>query len=344
MVSDSTVNGGISNAGTIDGAEGGAIHIGYGGIINGDITNTGILNNWDSNNNNNAAVVVDNGTINGKLLNSGTINGRDENPGILVQSGTITNGIVNDINGKILSNNVGIMVVGSTVGGITNAGLIDGAEGGPAGMGIAVGLTTIRGNITNSGTINAGLGVNPNNNLASGIYVGMSAIEGDIINTGTVNAPSGSALFVQASSIGGKIINSGTLSGLNAIEIVNDPAPVLFNNDPPPPIVRHLAVIGGRQHFGAEAGIGRLHVVAIDSEWRVGLDCQRAVIVQAVSGSDGIGGIEGATPGDIEGTDVERVLRAEVAVDIDHGTHTQLHCKPQPSRSLMTAPCSTSPA
>jgi len=85
---------------------------------------------------------------------------------------------------------------------------------------------------------------------------------------------------------------------------------------------RHLAVIGGRQHFGAEAGIGRLHVVAIDSEWRVGLDCQRAVIVQAVSGSDGIGGIEGATPGDIEGTDVERVLRAEVAVDIDHGTHT----------------------
>ncbi|WP_210379852.1 hypothetical protein, partial [Borreliella garinii] len=84
-----------SNAGTIDGAEGGAIHIGYGGIINGDITNTGILNNWDSNNNNNAAVVVDNGTINGKLLNSGTINGRDENPGILVQSGTITNGIVN---------------------------------------------------------------------------------------------------------------------------------------------------------------------------------------------------------------------------------------------------------
>ncbi|WP_198155943.1 autotransporter family protein [Herbaspirillum autotrophicum] len=193
MVSDSTVNGGISNAGTIDGGEGGAVHIGYGGIINGNITNTGILRNL----NGDAALRLTGGTVNGKVLNSGTISGGEFNPGIFVDdSSKITGEIVNDVSGSILSGNIGITVLRSDIGGITNAGLIDGAEGGPGGMGIVVALSTVQGNITNSGTI---------------------------------NAANGYAILIQNSTLNGKIINSGTLSGLKAIDIIKDQVPFSLN-------------------------------------------------------------------------------------------------------------------
>lgn len=136
LVTESTVNGGITNAGTIDGGEGGAIQLGYRSIVNGNVLNSGKLHSRDT-----AALGLDGAVINGQLINSGTISGVNDDA-IYISNASITQGIINTASGRILSQYSGINIYGSEIGGITNAGLIDGAEGGMGSWGMLLTLTT----------------------------------------------------------------------------------------------------------------------------------------------------------------------------------------------------------
>jgi len=105
------------------------------------------------------------------------------------------------------------MAYGADIGGINNAGLIDGGEGNTGGWGILASVTTIQGNLVNSGTIVSQHGF--------GINLQYAEIQGDLINTGTISAPEQVAILLEESSVTGKIINSGTISGSKAIVINN---------------------------------------------------------------------------------------------------------------------------
>jgi hypothetical protein len=86
--------------------------------------------------------------------------------------------------------------------------------------GMLLTLTTIKGNLVNSGTI-----TNP---LGFGINLSYTDISGDLINTGTISAPGQVALMIEGSTVAGKIINTGTISGRQAISINNGSNPPLI--------------------------------------------------------------------------------------------------------------------
>ncbi|MBI3903481.1 MAG: hypothetical protein HY306_11185 [Nitrosomonadales bacterium] len=205
---DSTIAGGaggISNAGIIVGTDGTGIRIYAGSTIVGGVTNTGLIEGGGSD----GIAVIANSTIVGNLYNDGTISGN--NYGVELGAGTITGGIVNDINGVIRSNEYGVTLDNySTVsGGITNYGSI-------AGTYSAIGVynhSTVTGGITNSGTLSANV---------YGINVESSTVTGIITNAGNISVATSSSpwgwtvtaagIQTRYSTVTGGIANSGTIS------------------------------------------------------------------------------------------------------------------------------------
>ena len=236
-VDNSTINGQISNAGTITVTGPGILVQSNSVVTNGIVnTNTGLITSSSA-----TGIAVSNvSTFSGGIFNAGTIQAGGAGSGILVGTpcgvcttvSTFTGGITNS--GTITANQAGIGVLGveTFVGGITNSGSIAfaavgigvsnvsaffggitnslGATINTTGLGITVSnVSLFSGNIVNAGTIN---------NAAIGILVGatcgclgVSTFAGSIINTGTINA-TGAGIFVGADTFTGGITNTGTIT------------------------------------------------------------------------------------------------------------------------------------
>jgi len=178
-------------------------------VANG-ILNTGTID---------GTVVIKGAGIKEQLINNGQIIGKDD-IAIFINGGDIAKGIVNDVNGRITSNDFGIALYSANVGGILNAGRIDTAANG---WGIYVGFSsTVTGDIINSGTLNIG--------GAYGIVLNTATVEGSLINTGTIYAPGATAISIEDSELRGKIINSGTIIGDVALRIVYNPISITVEN------------------------------------------------------------------------------------------------------------------
>ncbi|MBI1215405.1 MAG: autotransporter domain-containing protein, partial [Alphaproteobacteria bacterium] len=195
----------ITNHGTIYGGSKGIVLI-TGGTITGNLTNSGVLSAV------NTALLVQNSTISGKIDNSGTIVGNSFNYGIYVSAGgTITGGITNEAGGTISGVTAIQLNSGSTVGNITNSGLIKAADTGNAALYI-VGGSTITNDIVNNsgGTISA-----PNE---TAIFISTGSSVGNITNHGSILGETGIEIE-SASTVSGSITNTGLISITNAAAI-----------------------------------------------------------------------------------------------------------------------------
>jgi len=114
----STVAGGITNSGTIDTSAGG-IHLGgAASVTSGGITNSGTITSTDG------IVISFTTTVTGSVNNSGIITASDV--GVLVTNGS-ADGIVNQAGGIITGGSNSIEIVSATAPvTVTNAGLLDG--------------------------------------------------------------------------------------------------------------------------------------------------------------------------------------------------------------------------
>jgi hypothetical protein len=198
ITSGSTISGGLSNSGLIStGALGVKI---LQSTINGDILNTGTIKSTTLG----TGILISQSTVHGKISNSGTITGSGDDSGISVlRSTAISDGIINN---GVINSDVGnsILVHSSCVieGGITNNGTIKSI----ANDGLSVdNVSTVIGNITNSGTISGGNhGVSVHN---------ASAVNGSIVNHGTISGGQTGLSVFSATTVSGGITNSGTISG-----------------------------------------------------------------------------------------------------------------------------------
>ncbi len=203
-VTISTFAGGIANSGTI--------RAGSAGILVG--TSTG-----------NFSI----GTFTGGIANSGTIIG---NTGIAIEkvtigSGITDSGVISATHGIIIgrlaavtSSHTAVRITGPTfTGGITNAGMVLGANGD---YGIRInGTTSFAGNIGNSGTVSGPVG--------AVVITSVSTFSGGIDNTGLLAAGSGGYDGIKVTNVGvfgttsagGGIVDSGTITGSNGIAIGN---------------------------------------------------------------------------------------------------------------------------
>ena len=173
-LSQSMINGGISNNGRIESTSGNGIRVGYLSAIQGNITNSGLLSGGD-----NGISILSSSTVGG-IVNSGTISGGNNNNGLNISSSTIA-------------------------GSITNTGTINGDR-----TGINISNSAMSGNISNSGTIqSANVAININNNAVGSIDIhGQKArIIGAVEARGTdVNITNG-ALFTSEGSYNVKAFN-----------------------------------------------------------------------------------------------------------------------------------------
>ena len=208
--SGSTLSGGITNqtGGTISGSNAG-ISLTSGSSV-GSVTNSGTISG------NYAGIMLRSSSSVGGIVNDGTISGAGYAGIVIASSSSITGGITN--NGTI-SGASGISLFGSTVDQITNnangtiSGIGGGCCGGSDGIGIHNGSSV--GSITNSGIISANT-----SGSAAGINVSSSTITGGITNQtgGTISAnsaSSGQAIGIKvgnSSTITGGITNNGTIS------------------------------------------------------------------------------------------------------------------------------------
>lgn len=176
VLAQSTVTGGINNAGQIiasgPGSSGGsyALNIQANSTLSGGITNTGTISAVDG------AILIASSTLkNGGVTNSGVMVGDIVigNPYSLnpADSGsTIGGSIINSVTGTIAGN---IYVSNSSiVGDIANKGSIDNR--------VMLSVSSLSGAINNSGVI----GVNGN---SAGIRLDGSTVAGGIVNSGTIN-------------------------------------------------------------------------------------------------------------------------------------------------------------
>ena len=190
-----SVTGGISNSGTIEGDLAQGIFVSSSSII-GNITNASgadIIGN-------NTAVTLLTSTLTGSLLNTGDILGGSTGI-LLVGTSTITGTITNNSGGLIYGDNYGIVIdgapgVGSDVtGGIVNAGTIRTEMATAGGTGILVVLASTVGTITNSGLIQGGTTAG-----GYGINVTTAASVTSITNSGTISGDTASIQFGDSAS------------------------------------------------------------------------------------------------------------------------------------------------
>jgi len=179
---------GLTNSGTIDNT----VNI-VSSVIAGGITNSGTVSSTNAGISLNSHGVITNG-----LTNSGTITGGTRGI-VLYNTSSILGGIVNS--GTIASTaNDGLDIGLSSIvaGGITNSGLIIGAD-----RGVIFQFSTISGGLTNSGTIR---GTNTGLSLVGATLDGLT-------NSGTVTGITGITLGGVSSTISNGITNSGTIIG-----------------------------------------------------------------------------------------------------------------------------------
>jgi hypothetical protein len=164
------VTGTIVNAGTINITQGSAVGAAFGisldetAIFTGTIANGGQIN---------VTAGASNGTAVGVVLGNGTLNGR------MTNSGTIT--------ATAFGGSEALGIVGSgPTNGIDNAGEVSVHGGGGAG-GIAIGTSFLTGGVTNTGTI----AVSSAAGIASGLTIGtfgQAQLQNGITNSGTISA------------------------------------------------------------------------------------------------------------------------------------------------------------
>lgn len=196
-ISGSTLTNGLTNNGSISASSSVGIQIQGGSTINGGITNSGTISASST------GVSIGGSVVSGGITNSGTISSSTHGTGIKIFSTSTVNGAISNsgtIQGS--NNDPGIAILGSTVGDITNSGLIK-AAGSGAGITINAGSTT--GDISNSGTIES--------TYNTGMDVNISTIDGDISNSGTIGGAINGLSIHNASNVNGNIFNTGTIRG-----------------------------------------------------------------------------------------------------------------------------------
>lgn len=180
-LSGAIYEGGITNAGTITGqtsADGISM---TGGIFNGDIDSSGIIQVTAINQ---TAIAIGAGTFNGGISNSGQILA-EVSSAVAIQISGAT-----DFNGNITNTSSGIIRADSTAVVVSNA--------------------TFDGNISNSGEITS------HSNIA--IVVSTTSFTGNIVNDGDITSESSSAIIESATTFTGDIDNQlgGTINAVFA--------------------------------------------------------------------------------------------------------------------------------
>ena len=208
VLGTSTFSGGVSSNGTISAGGVGILvgefnpgtgtHIFLGGVttFTGSVSNSGTITAK-------TGIGVGDSTINGSIVDSGNIVASSH--GLLIDSAS-----------KIAGAATAILITGPTfTGGITNAGMVLGANGD---YGIRVnGTTSFTGNISNSGTVSGPVG--------AVVITSVSTFSGGIDNTGLLASGAGGYDGIKVTNVGvfgttsagGGIVNSGTITGSNGI-------------------------------------------------------------------------------------------------------------------------------
>jgi outer membrane autotransporter protein len=163
---------------------------------NGTVTASGTVANHSGTG---ISVYLGSATINGSLINNGTIN--SSLVGIFMDQTSVTGSIVNSTGATINSASNGILVQGTLAarategvhGSITNNGTIIATSN----AGIAVNDVTV-GTITNTGTITSGL---------AAIVISEAIVNGNVINSST------GKLVATAFTAGLSVSNGGTING-----------------------------------------------------------------------------------------------------------------------------------
>lgn len=149
--------------------------------INGDLINAGTVA---------GGIAIDSSTINGQIFDSGIIS----SGGIFIDSASMV---------VASTGQTAVVVTGSTfIGGITNAGTLSAKSG----VGISVsGVTSFGGGITNYGAIDPAVGMAVNN---------VSLFSGNIVNAagGTITASRTGIQVSNVSTFQGNISNAGTIA------------------------------------------------------------------------------------------------------------------------------------
>jgi len=260
-LSASTITGGITNSGTIDGSSHG-ISFSNSSTLAGGLINSGTIEG------NNYGIILNNNTsLSNGLTNSGTIDGSSQ--GIILSNGsTLTGGLTNSgtINSFILNKSTltgGMINSGGNTqsfsiqngalltGGITNSGTIDqlNIQSGIVVIGsssffLSFQTSQLTGGITNSGTISDGLrltggmlmnGVN-NTGLLEGISYGFilaaltasagahvlnSQLTGGLTNSGTIQGGIAGISLQTDAALTGGITNAGLITGAVGLQLQN---------------------------------------------------------------------------------------------------------------------------
>lgn len=222
LINNSTINGGITNSGTIRGSGDflgdSGITIGAGTIINGDITNLGLISASDAN----ALIIRSHSLVNGGIFNTGRFESATQG-GIEIAVSTTIQGAISN-NGVVRGGTVGLSVHNeSTADSISNSGTISGGE-----TGLSVfSHTTINGSISNSGTISGG---------ATGLLISSTTvINGSISNSGVIQGSTNAVSIVNNSTVNSIDIlgqNARMIGAVNAIDTdVNITNGALFTSE-----------------------------------------------------------------------------------------------------------------
>lgn len=231
----STITGGITNSGTIEGGWGGAIHVKT-AVLSGGITNSVLLTSAF------ATITLDsNATVSGGIHNlaGGTIYGQTgiiarptaqfdsiDNAGAIIGStwsgieiapnATLTGNISNS--GYIEGTYMGIAIVGGTQGGLINGSIINsGSIVGDVGIGVGSNAV-VQGGVTNTG--GGYISSISNDGQIGGISVLSGATLGQLNNQGIVTA-TGAAVYLNNATLSGNLTNSGLIGGLTGIQVDN---------------------------------------------------------------------------------------------------------------------------
>ena len=194
IANNSTINGGIFNSGLISSQTTG-ITISNSSIT-GDIFNSGTINS----NNATGIRVTTGSTISGSIFNSGTISGGASDDGIAFLNSSVTGDITNQGLINVIDGNAIYLYASQIHEGLSNSGRIESTSGNAI---FLKNVSTIQGEITNSGVLSGGL---------NGISILSGSTAGGIINSGTISGVS-NGLYITASTINTSITNTGTIRG-----------------------------------------------------------------------------------------------------------------------------------
>ena len=210
-LSDSTINGGMSNSGTITaGSEGIRIKR---STISGGMTNSGTITATKE------GIFITKLTLNGDFTNSGTI--AAGSTGIRLKNSTINGDFTNS--GTIFADGEGIYLYGTTVdGSFITGSLIDATDDA-----VHIHDSTIGGDLINNGTIisdSAGFDIDSSSLIKGsvvnsglimadeeGFDINTATIEGSITNSGTIISDDDDGIEIDDSTIKGSLVNSGLI-------------------------------------------------------------------------------------------------------------------------------------